>query len=221
MDNQFASLDSQRVDTNSNFQSSPVFSDDGADESIAGNSSLPGSNGWFESLKRWFMPAKPQGQTVNVDGLQTDTMLSKEPDYSPHPTGSFVALCVSAGFQEPTRDGRPVFRVVFRTTARRRQGSAQLIGSRFIGPFGENHHLWKFLGHWRGRPFTSAEREAGIHYEQLVGSSGVITVDRNSRCPAKGSFIRRLKPCPAELGRGLKGVLRQPRKRSTYLNRRS
>lgn len=211
MNNQFASLDSQRADNNSHFLSSPVFRDDNAHESIAGNSSLPRGSGWFESLKRWFTPATHQGQTVNVCSPSPAMTLRRESVYSPHPVGSFVASCVSAGFHAHTEDGRPVFRLVFRTTARRPDGTAHLIGRRFIGPFGERHPLWGFLGYWRGRRLTATELEAGIGYGTLFGTSAVITVSANRLGPVNPPRITRIAPCPIELSRNLKRVANHPK----------
>lgn len=210
MNSQFASLGNQRADHNSHFPSPPACGCDSSHESNAGNSSLPRGSGWFEGLKRWFTPAPPQGLTVTVCSPPPARARSRTNVFHPHPAGSFVALCVSAGFCEPTEDGRPVFRLVYRTTARRPDGCPHVIGSRFIGPFGENHRLWRFLGHWRGCPLTLAERETGIDYDQLVGCSGLITVVRDTMYPAKASRIRRLLPCPAGLGRGLTEVFWEP-----------
>lgn len=210
MNSQFASLGNQRADHNSHFLSPPACGCDSSHESIAGNGSDPQGNGWFEGLKRWITPATPQGQTVNVCSRPPGTALPRTGGFHPHPAGSYVALCVSARFWDPTMDGCPVFRLVFRSTAERLDRSPHVIGSRFIGPFGENHHLWKFLGHWRGWPLTLAEREAGIDYDQLVGCSGLITVVRNTMYPAQASRIHRITPCPAELGRGLAEALWQP-----------
>lgn len=211
MENQFASLESQRADHNSHFQSSPIFSDDNAHESIAGNSSFPRGSGWFESLKRWFTPATPQGQTVNICSPSAGMAVHRESVSNPHPLGSFVALCVSAGFHEPGTEGRPVFRVVFRTAARRQDGSAHVIGIRFYGPFRESNYLWKFLGYWRGWPLTRAELEAGIGYGALFGTSAVITVSANRLGQTNLPRISRIAPCSVELSRNLKRVVNHPK----------
>ncbi len=211
MTSQFASLDSQRADHNSHFLSPPACGCDSSYESIARNGSDPQGNGWFEGLKRWFTPATPQGQTVNVCSPSPGMTLRRESVYSPHPLGSFVALCVSAGFHDPTEEGRPVFRVVFRTTARRQDGTAHVIGMRFYGPFRQSNYLWKFLGYWRGWPLTPAELEAGIGYGALFGTSAVIAVSPCRLGRTNHPRISRIAPCSVELSRYVKRVANHPK----------
>jgi hypothetical protein len=129
------------------------------------------------------------------------------PVWTPPPEGDFSAVCVDIidlGMVETAKWG-PKWKIAILfqiNCVNEETGRVYELAERFTNSMNEKSALRKFLGQWRGRPYSEAEATTGIALDKLVGQKAVVTVVHNQvgdRTYANVFAIRRLGPSDAPM----------------------
>lgn len=118
----------------------------------------------------------PDTLTIKASGAQ----------FTPHPEGQFVAVCVDVidlGENVEQFQGQPAklahkCALVFRTGERNEATGEYIdIGREFTASMNEKANLRKFLEQWRGKPYTNEQVERdGVPVDKLYGQPALLTV---------------------------------------------
>lgn len=105
------------------------------------------------------------------------------PVYVPPPEGDFRAVAVDlidlGVVVSPKWGPKHKVAIVFQIDCPDGDGKPYLMAERFTNSMNEKSALRKFLGQWRGRPYSEREAKAGVALDSLVGQQAVVTVAHN------------------------------------------
>ncbi len=113
------------------------------------------------------------------------TAKGSDAQFAPHPEGQFVGQCVDTialGDRVEQYAGSPdkvvpKCALVFRTGEKNPQTGEWIdIAREFTISMGEKANLRKFLEQWRGKPYESAQIDAGVPIDKLTGNHGLLTI---------------------------------------------